>query len=56
MKDGTVKLASFVNNKLVGTVTICQYEFPIFKISQSLTGNTISVSVANETETSYLFV
>jgi hypothetical protein len=43
-----VKLASFKGDKEVESVEICRHESAVYRISQSITGNLISVSVDNE--------
>lgn len=48
MKDGTVKLTSFRDDKQVETIEICKHEGPIYRLSQSITGNLVSVSVDHE--------
>jgi hypothetical protein len=48
MKDGTVKLTSFRDDKQVEIIEICKHEGPIYRLSQSITGNLVSVSVDHE--------
>jgi len=47
-------LSYFTADKLKSTTVICQFEAPVYRISQSLTGNTLTVSVGEE-EQSYLY-
>ena len=55
IQDGTVKLSTFVDHQLQSSTKICQYEHPIFRVSQSITGNLLSVSVADESEHTFVY-
>jgi len=55
MKDGTVKLTSFKDDKQVETIEICKQEGPVYRLSQSITGNLVSVSVDQEEQTTYVY-
>lgn len=55
MKDGTVKLASFKGDKLAETIEVCKHDDPVYRISQSITGNLLSVSVSDEKENTYVY-
>ena len=48
IQDGSVKLSIFSEDKLKETAVICEYEHPVLRIAQSMTGNMLTVSVGNE--------
>lgn len=50
-----MKLTSFVNNEVKESTVICEYEYPVFRIAQSMTGNLLAVSVGGEEEGNYLY-
>lgn len=43
-----MKLTRLEGQKVVATVVICEYEVPVYRIAQSMTGNFLSVSVGGE--------
>lgn len=55
IQDGSVKLNTFQDHTLQHSTKICQYEHPVFRLSQSITGNLLSVSVADETEQTLVY-
>jgi hypothetical protein len=55
MQDGSVKLSRFVNHQLQETAVVCELEYPVYRLAQSMTGHLLTVSLGNEEEQTFLY-